>query len=107
MLDIKHEGPVSGWDTEPDGDESGYTLDASLSTATPTEAQALADLEAARLHLDRRAETLEMISSWRDQLRRRLASANPEEFDSLCVEVQRFKLHCKRVTWTPSGRRRT
>jgi hypothetical protein len=109
MLDRKHEGPVSGWDTEPDGDESGYALDASLSTATPTEdqAQLACELEAARQSLDRRTEAMAMIACWRDQLRRRLASANIDEFDELAIEVDRFKRHCKRVTWTPSSKRRT
>ena len=105
MLDTKF-GPVLPGEerTEPDG--FGSTLDIQSRTAEPTPEQGLADLEAARRHLDRRNEEMALIAFWRDQLRRRLASANPEEFDSLCVEVQRFKIHCQRVSWTPSGRRR-
>jgi hypothetical protein len=105
MLDIKHEGPVSGWDTEPDGDGDDV-LDASPSTATDTEAQA--ELAAATKQLEHHADAMAVIEIWRHELHTKLARArlrfeligmSDEEHDELRAEVGRFKELCQLLRW--------
>jgi hypothetical protein len=67
MLDTKKYGsaPVVGQEAEPDGIGK---LERSSNTAdrTQEQAQAAADLAAARVHLEKRAETNRIIASWRN-----------------------------------------
>jgi hypothetical protein len=69
----------------------------------------LAQLEAARVRLDKRTDTLNIIADQRDDLRRRIAYAklrfqlvgiDPDEIEQLQAEVAEFKRVCRTLAWT-------
>jgi hypothetical protein len=69
----------------------------------------LSQLEAARVRLDKRTDTLNIIADQRDDLRRRIAYAklrfqlvgiDPDEIEQLQAEVAEFKRVCRTLAWT-------
>jgi hypothetical protein len=107
MLDEKWKGPVAGWATEPDGLECRYST-SNTSERNREQEQLAAELAAVRKHLEQRAEANQIISSWRDELRAKLARArlkheliglHSEEHDCLVAEVGDFKRLCRALGW--------
>lgn len=104
--------PFADGKAEPDGFGE---IDRCFLTAEPNREQEQLDAElaAVRKHLERRAEANQIISSWRDELRAKLARArlkheliglHSEEHDCLVAEVGDFKRLCRALGWSPSGR---
>lgn len=104
--------PLADGKAEPD---AFGEIDRFSNTAEPNREQVAADLAAARAHLEKRAQSNRIISSWRDCLRQKIERANltaelvglsEQEHDDLRGEVDRFKRVCRALSSDPSGRRR-
>jgi hypothetical protein len=97
-------------------DHAGQRDEFSNSKPSPKEqARLLAELAAARRHLEYRGEANRVIAQWRDELRRRIQRADLEaeligldevEHQALRDEVRRYKRLCAALGWSPSGRGR-
>lgn len=117
MLDTKKFGsaPVGRQEAEPDGFGKRQKQPLNKPSATEHQEQDLvAELAAARRHLEYRGEANIVIAEWRDELlkrirrnrlRQELIGLPDEEHDAIVAEVGEYKRLCAAISWSPAGRR--